>query len=343
MDEIAAYYAAAPPPPPGTRHHHDPYSPPPPHPIPLHHQQAPLVILTPAPSNLRVRPSAHVSLHHPPPIHSPYSQVISVPRSEDEDEVRTLFVAGLPADVKAREIYHLFREFPGYQSSNIRRRSERGQPFAFAVFADQRSAIDARHALNGMQFDLEKGSTLYINLAKANSKAKRFTLENEDPGSDKRFKASAAFSRGSADPGVGGYHVPGMSNSAYNMIGYSSTQSRLSYDTRIIGQTSSVKPSTLSSPHALQNNPPCPTIFVANLGPACTERELTQIFSSCRGFLKLKMQNSRGAPVAFVDFEDTASSSEALGQLQGAILRSSTDGEGMRLEYAKSRMGLRRK
>ncbi|GAB2227777.1 hypothetical protein Droror1_Dr00009604 [Drosera rotundifolia] len=87
MDEIAAYYAAAaPPPPPGTRHHHDPYSPPPPHPIPLHHQQAPLVILTPAPSNLRVRPSAHVSLHHPPPIHSPYSQVISVPRSEDEDE-----------------------------------------------------------------------------------------------------------------------------------------------------------------------------------------------------------------------------------------------------------------
>ncbi|KAL9261183.1 RNA-binding protein with multiple splicing-like protein [Drosera capensis] len=233
MDEIAAYYAAAaapPPPPPGTHHHHDPYSPPP-HPIPLHHQQPPLVILTPAPSNPRVRPSAHVSLHPPTPIHSPYSQLVSISNTE-EDEVRTLFVAGLPSDVKAREIYHLFREFPGYVSSNIRRRSEHGQ----------------------------------IN-------------DNEDSGSDKRFKASAAFSRGSADPGVRSYHVPGMSNSAYSMIGYPSTQSRLSYDTRIIAQTSSVKPSTHSSPHAPQNNPPCPTIFVANLGPVCTERELTQIFS----------------------------------------------------------------
>lgn len=36
------------------------------------------------------------------------------------DEVRTLFVAGLPEDVKPREIYNLFREFPGYETSHIR-------------------------------------------------------------------------------------------------------------------------------------------------------------------------------------------------------------------------------
>lgn len=28
-----------------------------------------------------------------------------------------------------------------------------------------------------------------------------------------------------------------------------------------------------------QNAPPCPTLFVANLGPTCTEQELIQIFS----------------------------------------------------------------
>lgn len=36
------------------------------------------------------------------------------------DEVRTLFVAGLPEDVKPREIYNLFREFPGYETSHLR-------------------------------------------------------------------------------------------------------------------------------------------------------------------------------------------------------------------------------
>ncbi|WMV17083.1 hypothetical protein MTR67_010468 [Solanum verrucosum] len=51
-----------------------------------------------------------------------------------------------------------------------------------------------------------------------------------------------------------------------------------------------------------------------------------------RGFLKLKMQSTYGAPVAFVDFQDTASSTEALSHLQGTILHSSS-GEGMRLEY----------
>uniref|UniRef100_A0A2P2LEJ3 Leukocyte receptor cluster member 8 homolog isoform X3 n=1 Tax=Rhizophora mucronata TaxID=61149 RepID=A0A2P2LEJ3_RHIMU len=53
----------------------------------------------------------------------------------------------------------------------------------------------------------------------------------------------------------------------------------------------------------------------------------------CHGFLKLKMQSTYGPPVAFVDFQDTACSTEALSQLQGTILYSSPPGEGMRLEY----------
>jgi len=57
------------------------------------------------------------------------------------------------------------------------------------------------------------------------------------------------------------------------------------------------------STFAPQINPPCPTLFVANLGPACSEQELIDVFSSCAGFVKLKMQNKLGAPVAFVDFK----------------------------------------
>lgn len=29
--------------------------------------------------------------------------------------------------------------------------------------------------------------------------------------------------------------------------------------------------------------PPCPTLFVANLGPNCSEQELTQVFSRFEG------------------------------------------------------------
>lgn len=36
------------------------------------------------------------------------------------DELRTLFIAGLPADAKPREVYNLFRDFPGYVSSHLR-------------------------------------------------------------------------------------------------------------------------------------------------------------------------------------------------------------------------------
>ncbi|CAI9110204.1 OLC1v1010193C2 [Oldenlandia corymbosa var. corymbosa] len=120
------------------------------------------------------------------------------PRSS-HDEVRTLFIAGLPEDVKAREIYNLFREFPGYESSHLRTNAST-QPFAFAVFVDQQSAVMALHSLNGMVFDLEKGSTLYIDLAKSNPRSKRLRADDEGAGSEKRMKSST-YSR-ETDSGI---------------------------------------------------------------------------------------------------------------------------------------------
>ncbi|XP_016457198.1 uncharacterized protein LOC107781079 isoform X1 [Nicotiana tabacum] len=317
MDEIAPYYhypyyqappPAAPPPPPGTTFH----APPPP------------VVVQPLPL-----PQYH-HLHQPPiPAYAPspiYPQ-------HSYDDVRTLFIAGLPEDVKPREIYNLFREFPGYESSHLRSQiSSNSQPFAFAVFTDQNSALTAMYELNGMVFDFEKDSKLYIELAKSNSRSKRLRTDDGRPVSEKRIKGSAAISRDGGSAGVGSVHMPGMGNSAYNTIGYPPTQSQGKFGGRGVNQAASKTAAD-----------PCPTIFVANLGQSCNEQELIQVFSRCRGFLKLKMQGTYGAPVAFVDFQDTACSTEALGRLQGTVLYSSTSGEGMRLEYAKSRMGMRSK
>ncbi|KAI8020054.1 RNA-binding protein with multiple splicing 2 [Camellia lanceoleosa] len=324
MDDMAAYY------PPQSGLHHDPrypyYHPPPPPPPPAVAEQ-----------------HYHLpQLFHPQP--PPFASYVPPPYSQSShDQVRTLFVAGLPEDVKAREIYNLFREFPGYESSHLRSPNASSLPFAFAVFTDQQSAIAAMQALNGMVFDLEKGSTLYIDLAKSNSRSKRTRFDDEKPGSEKRSKGSAAFSRGIHDPGVGNVHMPGIGNSAYNTIGYPSTQSHANFDGRAVNETSTATFNNYSTPHVPQNVNACPTLFVANLGPTCSEQELIQVFSSCHGFIKLKMQSTYGTPVAFVDFQDAACSSEALNHLQGTILYSSPPGEGMRLEYAKSRMGMRSK
>ncbi|XP_058081697.1 RNA-binding protein L [Magnolia sinica] len=307
------YYPQPYPPPPSAAP-----APPPPHPSYQHHQQQ----------------QPYALPHHPHPL--PHPSI---------DEVRTLFIAGLPGDAKHREIYNLFREFPGYESCQLRSSGQSSQAFAFAVFSDQQSAVAAIHALNGLMFDLEKESTLHIDLAKSNSRSKRSRPDDGRPYySEKKVKGSAAFSRNHPDAGVGSnMHFPGMGNSAYNMNGYPSTQSHGSFGNEAVNDTRPKKISGKSSaPNAPQANTPCPTIFVANLGPTCSEQELNQVFSRCPGFLKAKMQNKNGVPVAFVDFQDVASSTGALHQLQGTFLYSSV-GEGMRLEYAKSRMGMRKR
>ncbi|XP_010270662.1 PREDICTED: U1 small nuclear ribonucleoprotein A isoform X2 [Nelumbo nucifera] len=340
MDDMTAYY----PPPAGLPNPHYPYYPPPP-PFGAPPPAAPPAAPPPLPQQYH-----HLHHQQQPPFAS-YPPGLP-PQPHSQDEVRTLFIAGLPGDVKPREIYNLFREFPGYQSSQLRSSTQSSQAFAFAVFSDQQSALAAMHALNGLVFDLEKNSTVYIDLAKSNSRSKRSRTDDGQPGSfDKKVRGSTASSRGTSDFGVGSnIHMPGMSSSSYNMIGYPSTQSQGTSDSGAVNDMDPMKlelsyiwQNNASVPHIPQNTAPCPTLFVANLGAACSEQELNQVFSRCPGFLKLKMQNKYGAPVAFVDFQDVASSTAALNHLQGTVLYSSLDGEGMRLEYAKSRMGLRKK
>ncbi|KAM2640351.1 hypothetical protein TB1_026741 [Malus domestica] len=327
MDDMAPYYPP-PPPPPGSVHYPYYQQPPPSQPPP---------VVVPPPQHHLVQPYFP---QQPSPFASYAAPLIPQP---SYDELRTLFVAGLPEDVEPREIYNLFREFPGYESSHLRTPNGKSQPFAFAVFLDQQSAIGAMHALNGMVFDLEKGSTLYIDLAKSNSRSKRSRTDDERSGSDKRARSSS-YSSGTPDSaGVGSIHMPGMGNSAYNMTGYPSAPSHGNFNGRAVHETISPNANNSSVQHFPQNNTPCPTLFVANLGPTCTEQELIQVFSRCPGFIKLKMQSTYGAPVAFVDFQDTACSTGALSHLQGTFLYSSTAGEGMRLEYARSRMGMRKK
>ncbi|XP_074564992.1 uncharacterized protein LOC141821466 [Curcuma longa] len=201
-------------------------------------------------------------------------------------------------------------------------------------------------------------STLHIDLAKSNSRSKRPRTDESTYSSDRRVRVSAAHSRDFRDSGNRSHSLLAAKNScwvdhlilsAFSSLSpqcYLIMNQKLAYDSDHSKLTQHhegfLHLSNNSSTHATETNPPCPTLFVSNLGPSCTEKELTQVFSRCPGFLKLKMQNKKSVPVAFVDFEDVKSSTAAFNHLQGTILDSSGR-DGMRLEYAKTRMGLRKR
>uniref|UniRef100_A0A4W3IJG7 RNA binding protein, mRNA processing factor 2 n=1 Tax=Callorhinchus milii TaxID=7868 RepID=A0A4W3IJG7_CALMI len=89
-------------------------------------------------------------------------------------QVRTLFVSGLPMDIKPRELYLLFRPFKGYEGSLIKLTSK--QPVGFVTFDSRTGAEAAKNALNGIRFDPENPQTLRLEFAKANTKMAKSKL-----------------------------------------------------------------------------------------------------------------------------------------------------------------------
>eukprot|EP01126_Amoeba_proteus_P017386 TRINITY_DN1835_c0_g1_i7.p2 TRINITY_DN1835_c0_g1~~TRINITY_DN1835_c0_g1_i7.p2 ORF type:complete len:132 (-),score=14.52 TRINITY_DN1835_c0_g1_i7:578-973(-) len=92
-----------------------------------------------------------------------------------DEEVRTLFISGLPEDVKEREIHNLFRLCRGYEGCKLT--LSQGKPVAFASFADRNAAITAQTSLHNIKFDPSFHQTLRIEMAKSNSKTKRLLDE----------------------------------------------------------------------------------------------------------------------------------------------------------------------
>lgn len=60
-------------------------------------------------------------------------------------QLRTIFIAGLPDDVKERELLNLLRWLPGYEASQVNFKGEK--PMGFALFSTAQSAMAAKDAL----------------------------------------------------------------------------------------------------------------------------------------------------------------------------------------------------
>merc|ERR1711936_1367600 len=94
-----------------------------------------------------------------------------------EEEVRTLFVSGLPMDTKPRELYLLFRAYEGYEGSLLKVTSKNGKtasPVGFVTFTSRASAEAAKQDLQqGVRFDPDLPQTIRLEFAKSNTKVSK--------------------------------------------------------------------------------------------------------------------------------------------------------------------------
>lgn len=188
------------------------------------------------------------------------------------------------------------------------------------------------HALNGVKFDPQSGSTLHIELARSNSRRKN------KPGSgpyvviDNRSKSTTATRESSSDEDSEseGPEKSAKADSDNKEDPAPAKSGEAPTDTDVaVDHESTVKTADGSSA--------CSTLFIANLGPNCTEEELKEHLSLYPGFNTLKMRARGGMPVAFADFKEIGQATDVMNALQGSTLPSSDRG-GMHIEYARSKM-----
>ncbi|PIA43052.1 hypothetical protein AQUCO_02000477v1 [Aquilegia coerulea] len=315
-------------------------------PPPHHHpHQNPMLLPPPSitypPPPQPPPPPPHAIEQHQPYDPS-YNNLYHYHQQEQIDEfpnqnINTLFVSGLPDDIKPREIHNLFRRRHGFDFCQLKYTGRGNQVVAFATFFSHQAAIATLNTLNGTTFDPKTGASLHIELARSNSRPKRL---RDGTGAyyviDKRTKVSDDAHETSSNDGDDGSDEPSGTNKpeSHNEGGFDAVESA----------DKTVDPSNAGDKDSEQTEkalggvlPPCSTLFIANLGPNCTEEELKGALSRYPGFHVVKMRANRGMPVAFADFEDADQATEALQGLQGSELPSSDRG-GMHLEYARSKM-----
>ncbi|VDM23781.1 unnamed protein product [Toxocara canis] len=148
-------------------------------------------------------------------------------------------------------------------------------------------------------------------------------------------------------PAAAGLQIPSVASSAAAAMFQPSAAAlaQLTAASQAAAQLSAVSQAAAA---ATASTTACSTLFVANLGQSVNEEELKQvrlifflpfsIFRSFPGFCRLRMHTKGGTSVAFVEYSDIRQATQAMTSLQGFQISSSERG-GMRIEYAKNKMG----
>lgn len=287
--------------------------------------------------------------HHPhwaaPPPPPPAAPPVAPPPS---DEVRTIFIAGLPEDVKERELQNMLRWLPGYQASQLNHKAE--HPLGFALFSTPHYAIAAKDALQDMVFDTESNAVLHTEMAKKNLFVKRgIVADSNSYDSSKRMRTGGDYTN-AAYSSPSPFHPPPAP--VWGPHGYITPTPPAPYDPYVgysVGPVPMPTPPPAPSPapssylpvQNLKDNPPCNTLFIGNLGENVNEDELRGLFGVQPGFKQMKVLRQERHTVCFIEFEDMNNATHVHHVLQGAVIPSS-GAVGMRIQYSKNPFGKRK-
>ncbi|CDO97764.1 unnamed protein product [Coffea canephora] len=282
----------------------------------------------------------------PPPPPPPHPHPAPIPMDNHNrlpiDEVRTIFISGLPEDVKERELQNLLRWLPGYEASQVNFKGE--HPMGFALFATPQQAIAAKDALRDLVFDAESNSILHTEMAKKNLFVKRGIVADSNAyDQSKRLRTGGDYTHtGYSSPSL--FHPPPAP--VWGPHGYMAPAPP-PYDPYAgypVAPVPMPAPAPVSAPSSyvpVQNtkdNPPCNTLFIGNLGENINEEELRGLFSAQPGFKQMKVLRQERHTVCFIEFEDVNSATNVHHNLQGAVIPSSGS-VGMRIQYPLTHLG----
>lgn len=279
------------------------------------------------------------------------------PNMTAKEEVKTLFVSGLPNDVKEREMHILFRTYQGYEGTFLKLFAKPGkipQPIAFVSFSTRKEAEKAIAELQGLRMDPNLSLTLRLEFAHTNS---RTSPQQASCSCSAHLSNRNSHQYYFIPPSA--YYTPKHPNYTFltpnhwqNLfMAHTGATTSPSYfpnhptvitSCPTITATSDGHQNTLwqtISKDTQTNGDICNTLFVANLEPYQTEKELRKLFMLCHGFVRTKMYTKSGPPVCFVEFLDVESASTAMERFQGFMSQDSRRGSGLRIEFAKQRMG----
>ncbi|KAG6575404.1 RNA-binding protein with multiple splicing 2-like isoform X2 [Cucurbita pepo subsp. pepo] len=306
-----------------------------------YHQQWPAAAAAPP------LPPPQAATAAPPPIPHPHPPQILVdnPSRHASDEVRTIFITGLPEDVKERELQNLLRWLPGYEASQVNFKGEK--PMGFALFSNGQLAIAAKDALQDMVFDAESKSVLHTEMAKKNLFVKRGIVADANAyDQSKRLRTGGDYAHtrySSPSP----FHAP--PPPIWGPHGYMAPPPP-PYDpyggypvppVPIPAPAPVPAPSSYVPVQNTKDNPPCNTLFIGNLGENVNEEELRGLLSVQSGFKQMKILRQERHTVCFIEFEDVNTATNVHHNLQGAVIPSSGS-VGMRIQFSKNPFGKRK-
>ncbi|XP_042021550.1 RNA-binding protein, mRNA-processing factor 2a-like [Salvia splendens] len=305
-----------------------------------YHQQWPPI---PAPPPSAAAPPPPPPHPHPHP-HQPALPMDNSASRPSNDEVRTIFISGLPEDVKERELQNLLRWLPGYEASQVNFKGE--HPMGFALFATGQHAIAAKDALQDMVFDAESKSLLHTEMAKKNLFVKRgIVADSSAYDQSKRMRIGGDYTHTAYSTSP--FHPP--PPAVWGPHGYMSPAPPHydPYAGYAVPPVPMPAPAPVPAPSSyvpVQNNkdnPPCNTLFIGNLGENINEDELRGLFSVQPGYKQMKVLRQERHTVCFIEFEDVNSATNVHHTLQGAVIPSS-GAVGMRIQYSKNPFGRRK-